>query len=1068
MPTTNAVGPPLELDHPLPEGTDKIDFRTTGPDDFAASVPDGFDCAPLYDGAPSVEDFISVTLTGDIRHGSFAHLDTSARCTIGHRGVDTWNRQNSLVMSNYDLAARIAPFLSLRPDFDDHCQLRLLAQPLPVLDSVCKVPQAVQALLRRPDVVMMPRLLAMQMLTDIRRGPNVDVDLVDPSRCYAPPSAGHGLLVEFVPLDVPSRSSSPSLPDLPSPELPVPPFRLSTDHTLAFPAPSPDLPQPPALFPASQHTIPIDGPNYDLYRPQGQWSHPLRLPAQYDEPVWAWQKGGGGKTKRVPGRAGPGLPTRSRNVRWNTVALPNGEGQGYSHVVYHEGFHRHQEPPVRSVPSTVVDRVAEILRSNPTLTGAQLQTGAHTYNPQHPFHRPALADIHPKLTTSAAVAQVRDAAHEQLGFPRPKAIATKNHHIISLDRLAALSKACPDAFRSIDLEAGIISISLQSSSMRELLNSTDEELGVVRSLARSGLATDAHNTYFDGVFTLVQTVVFCDRASCWFPVLYTITDKESAEAYDRHFTTLLHSFDPLHNSLDNVAIRFLHVMDFSSTQNRGFVNTFVRYYAGRQATVEVGTSEVEGGFFDHVTGGHDWAERLVRGCEHHLDANVHRAARSLRIGDGEVEDFVQSTRSLFRSSTAVSAATRQAALVKRWPVMESWLDWWTTPRIARMIVKFGMKMSPDDVAAMPTTTNAVESAHMVLLKGAGGEKFSLETGLEHLVDVMRAFEAREAATHAGYVPKPLRPSVTDPSECRPPRRRPVPYAFTNSGIPPPSVYLKKRRRSHPAVFPPPQASLSPPPITCQISPAPSIPPEPLIPSAVIGIDPVLLPQSPRHAAQPGNTPTSTDSGVARNANGRIIEPEWQGNSCWLDAILAIRPHWLMEGGTSPTAFDIGIFSRSSAVQTDEMIAVWRTLGDYLDWTCSGGFDSRRITHCTHVSDGELLCHAPGTHLRRLSSLPYFLGVSLLPTDPSCIPPNFFNPDLSFRVKGTDYLWTLVGRSEYSNVHYRVGVRTGTEEWTVFDSLNDKGLGASSVRSTPPPLGDIGGVSAFYRFSQAPS
>ncbi|GAA5874644.1 hypothetical protein JCM1840_007436 [Sporobolomyces johnsonii] len=129
---------------------------------------------------------------------------------------------------------------------------------------------------------------------------------------------------------------------------------------------------------------------------------------------------------------------------------------------------------------------------------------------------------------------------------------------------------------------------------------------------------------------------------------------------------------------------------------------------------------------------------------------------------------------------------------------------------------------------------------------------------------------------------------------------------------------------------------------------------------------------------------------------------------------------------------------------------------------NSGFDSQRLTCCTHVSDGELLCHAPGTHLRRLSSLPYFLAVSLLPTDPSCILLNFFNPVLLFGVKGTDYHWSLAGQSEYSRAHYTARVWTGSEDWTIFDSLKDKGLGASSIMTTPPPLGDIGGVSAFYR------
>lgn len=428
-------------------------------------------------------------------------------------------------------------------------------------------------------------------------------------------------------------------------------------------------------------------------------------------------------------------------ARWNvaTVKLDDGMTRKFA---YHEGWHRHAPPPVRRVTTTMLEAAAPLWLANPQLTPAEAITGNKTFDPGHPAHRASVADINPRFTSSRAVADLRDKALDHAGAPRPTGHANKNRHAVALDHLANLSRQKPDAFSAIDIRNGALSIPLQTDDMRRWLNTSDEHVELAQAIRRGGLSTDAHNTFFDGSWILIQTVTFLDSCSRWVPVLYTIADHETAEVYRRHFRRILDSFD---SSLDMNGIddRFLHVADFSSAQALGFRDAYVEFVVEKQRPDFADLAAAR-------TAATARADELIRGCQRHLEANIEKCARSHRITDANRESFIRRTKSLFAAGDRAELDRRRGALLRDFPDVRRWLDWWTTPRILRLIARAEMQMSPEDQAVIPVSSNAVEAAHKVLICGAGGEKFGLEVGLEKLLDAIHGFVKREEGAGASF------------------------------------------------------------------------------------------------------------------------------------------------------------------------------------------------------------------------------------------------------------------------------------------------------------------------------
>ncbi|GAA5942931.1 BET domain-containing protein [Sporobolomyces koalae] len=546
--------------------------------------------------------------------------------------------------------------------------------------------------------------------------------------------------------------------------------------------------EPPSLPSAPIAEAPPSG--VDLYRPQGTWREAIGLPPNSVNPVWAFLPAGGGKKKKVPG-SGRSLPTSSRkcagvwmcssstclhiarpivsskeclrycetcrspmnliscSARWNVVTLPKIEQGAFAQLVYHEGIHEHVEPPGRGVPSGVSAKVVDLGRQNPSIIPTQSQSGSYSVNSERRQARQPSREVHLSPTTSSNSASPLQQARETSGTPDSdsQSDASEGQNMVALDILAELARANPNTFGGLVIDGGIILMNLQSPKMRERLNSSRAGLETSGRHGRPGLATDAHNTFFNKPYILIQTVMFSDSTSRWLPVLYTVTDRETAEAYERHFTALFEAFD-IDFRPEKIAAQFMHADDFSSAQSEGFVTALAQFAeasytrqrkTGGEVSVQDRNSYYEQGLFE--------AQRLVKGGCGQFDLDIAQAARQFRIPDSERVEFVQSAYLVVMSNTVAAIQAQRSKMLARWPIMMRWFGWWTASRIARLTGASQTGTSPEDLVAIPSDSNAVEHTNMVVLQMSRGEKLTLEVGLGRLYDLIQAYDAQESAAN---------------------------------------------------------------------------------------------------------------------------------------------------------------------------------------------------------------------------------------------------------------------------------------------------------------------------------
>lgn len=463
-----------------------------------------------------------------------------------------------------------------------------------------------------------------------------------------------------------------------------------------------------------------------------------------------------------------GASETSTEGRLQVALIPSSDGGKRRTVGFHEGHHHHAPPPLGQVriPSHHVAAAAAIWSGNPALSPAEAIAGNYAFDPTHPAHRPPITEIDLKYSTSRQASILRDKGLAYAGIPREIKHAAQSRHLVGLDNLSNLAKSTGGFVRQIVLENGAITFPLQTESMRDWLNQSDsEELAQKRSIGRAGLSTDAHNTFLDGAWILIVTVVFLDGPSQWFPVYLTIADAETTEVYRRHFRGVLDSFDSDH-SLNDIDGRFLHVADFSSAQGRGFQEAYMDYCM-RRAASRNNTMLDSSADADPTTpeAAKQRCATLMRGCERHFEANVHRSAARF-ADDGSRDAYVGRAKALFASRTADEVTARRAKFLQEFPRAKGCLDWWSKPRILSLIMRVEMAMSDTDQAAMPTTSNAVEAAHKVLICRAGGEKFGLEAGLAKLATLINSYEAKVQAASAFFSYRSILPVPHTEGPCR--------------------------------------------------------------------------------------------------------------------------------------------------------------------------------------------------------------------------------------------------------------------------------------------------------------
>lgn len=132
-------------------------------------------------------------------------------------------------------------------------------------------------------------------------------------------------------------------------------------------------------------------------------------------------------------------------------------------------------------------------------------------------------------------------------------------------------------------------------------------------------------------------------------------------------------------------------MDFSEGERSGFIDAFVQFWTMRTDNTRTAGELNEG------------AKAILRGCEEHFRAAVTKVSRI----NGAV------------SPDKVAAFKARALIIRDFPKLKAWMEWWMRPSHATMLFSSQRLMEGHVVESIPATTNAEEAMHWRFYSAAG-------------------------------------------------------------------------------------------------------------------------------------------------------------------------------------------------------------------------------------------------------------------------------------------------------------------------------------------------------------
>jgi len=175
-------------------------------------------------------------------------------------------------------------------------------------------------------------------------------------------------------------------------------------------------------------------------------------------------------------------------------------------------------------------------------------------------------------------------------------------------------------------------------------------------------------------------------------------------------------------------------VDFSLAQRNGFINAFVHFWMSQSDNTRTENELREA------------AERLLRGCREHFRAGVTRVGRiSAVVSPERRAAFTQRALGLLDAADSDDFIARCELLVRDFPKIEDYIDWWRQKKVAMMLFPSERQMDVDTWDSLPQTTNAEESMHRKFYQACGRDH-DFETGLQSLVSLSNYYERLFEAT----------------------------------------------------------------------------------------------------------------------------------------------------------------------------------------------------------------------------------------------------------------------------------------------------------------------------------
>jgi hypothetical protein len=156
-------------------------------------------------------------------------------------------------------------------------------------------------------------------------------------------------------------------------------------------------------------------------------------------------------------------------------------------------------------------------------------------------------------------------------------------------------------------------------------------------------------------------------------------------------------------------------MDFSEAERSGFTRGFIIFWMARPDNTR-NRQELQVA-----------AEHLLKGCREHYRAGVTRVSRiSGVISPAMVDAFTKRALGLLMLPTSAEFTSQASLLVRDFPKLASWMEWWTRPAHASMLFESERKMDIDLWDSLPPDNNPEEAMHWKLYSACGRDHEFLE------------------------------------------------------------------------------------------------------------------------------------------------------------------------------------------------------------------------------------------------------------------------------------------------------------------------------------------------------
>ena len=156
-------------------------------------------------------------------------------------------------------------------------------------------------------------------------------------------------------------------------------------------------------------------------------------------------------------------------------------------------------------------------------------------------------------------------------------------------------------------------------------------------------------------------------------------------------------------------------MDFSEAERAGFTSAFVEFWTLRSDNVR-SPEELSAA-----------AGKLLRGCQEHFRAAITRVSRiNGAVPPDMKEAFTDRALALLHCSSTDDFNLRANLIIRDFPPLKSWMEWWMRPAHARMLFESECQMDIEIWESIPKTTNAEEVMHWKLYSGCGRDHGFME------------------------------------------------------------------------------------------------------------------------------------------------------------------------------------------------------------------------------------------------------------------------------------------------------------------------------------------------------